>query len=282
MYESTQKNTNQLNPAPSPTNQGSVKKIILGILILIALGIGSVMFMSRSDISSTAIKQLALIKKGDIQAAYDMTSKGFKEATTFDVFESYVNSNPIFNDYKKINFTENQKKDDTGYLKGIIEGAGGGQMSAEYQLIREDGTWKILAIRLTPIGVDTSEANMQTTTDDQATTQTPAIHGILVSDEADNDGYVEETKTVVPRSAKKIFATVMIISPTPDINVEASLKHIPSGVILGPIESKTTKTGNIMKAFSFTREKQLWPAGEYEIDVKLSSGDTQSIQFEVN
>lgn len=281
MYEPTQKNSNHSIPTPAPASQGSVKKIILGILILIAIGIGSVLFMSHGDIASTAIKQLTLIKKGDVEDAYNMTSKGFKEATSLEVFAAYVNSNPIFNDFKKVSFTENQMKDDTGYLKGIIDGAGGGQMSAEYQLIKEDGKWKILAIRLTPIGVDTSEETMQTTTDNDTTTQKPNIHGILVSDAADNDGYVEETKPVVPRSAKKIFATVMIVSPAPDINVEASLKHLPSGVILGPIESKTTKTGNIMKAFSFTREKQLWPAGEYEIDVKLSSGDTQSIQFEV-
>lgn len=281
MYEPTQKNTNHSIRAPSSAIQGSVKKIILGILILIALGIGFVLFMSHGNISSTTIKQLTLIKNGDIEDAYNMSSTGFKEATSLEVFTAYVNSNPIFNDFKKVSFTENQMKDDTAYLKGIIDGASGGQMSAEYQLVKEDGKWKILAIRLTPIGVDTSEATMQTTTDDQMTTQTPTIHGILISDVADNDGYVEETKPVVPRSAKKIFATVMIVSPTPDINVEASLKHLPSGVILGPIESKTTKTGSIMKAFSFTREKQLWPAGEYEIDVKLSSGDTQSIQFEV-
>lgn len=256
-------------------------KIIISIIVLIAIAGSTLIYFTRGDIKSTTITQLNLLKQGKYEAAYKITAKSFQEATTFEVFEAYVKNNTVLSDYKNFNFSKIEQKNGNGYLKGVIEGEDGGKMNAEYQLTKENGKWKIQAVRLTPIGLDSSEATMQTT-DNGSTTQThPSIHGIMISDEADQDGYVEETKPVVPRSAKKIYTTVMIISTQPDINVEAVLKHLPSGVVLGPIASQTTKAGNIMKAFSFTRDQQLWPAGEYEIDIKLSSGDAKVLTFEI-
>ncbi len=281
--ETPQFNDNNQYGNNAPKRSG-LKTVLISILVLILAGVVvSFFWTSRlQTIDSVAVKQLQVIKSGDLAKAYAMTSAAFKEATSYDIFSAYINSNSIFNDYKKITFSENKVTDNVGVLKGIIEGEDGGQMHAEYQLVQEDSQWKIQAIRLTPIGIEPSEAPMQTTDNGSTTTQThPSIHGIMVSDASDNDGYVEETKTVIPRSTKKIFVTVMIVSPQPDINVATLLKHIPTGTILGPIDSTTTKTGNIMKAFSFTREKQLWPTGEYEAQVKLSSGNTQSIKFEI-
>lgn len=274
-------NENQM-PVPTeerkPSNKRHLFKIIISIVVIAAIAVTTAYFFKKSsDPASIAVSQLNLLKRGDIKEAYDMTSSSFKRATSFDVFESYVNNNTIFNDYKKIEFDEKKLTENGAYLKGIIEGEDGGQMTAEYQLMKEADSWKIQAIRLTPIALS-GEAPMQTS---DATTTKPSIHGILISDQADTDGYVEDNKTVIPRDAKKIFATVMLVSPEPDITVSTTLQHPSSGAKLGPIESKTTKTGNIMKAFSFTREKQLWPAGEYEILVQLSSGDTQSLKFEI-
>lgn len=279
MDELAQNIPNDPNDAHKP---GHLRKIVIGILILILATVTIAFFWTSHDtIDGLAVKQLQAIKNGDISKAYALTSSAFQEATTFEVFTSYINSNAIFNNYKKITFSENKVIDNNGSLTGIIEGQDGGQMRAEYQLVKENNQWKIQAIRLAPLGIDSSEAPMQTTDNGGTTKTQPTIHGIMISDIGDADGYVEETKTVIPRSTKKIFVTVMLISPQPDINVATLIKHIPTSTILGPIDSTTTKTGNIMKAFSFTREKQLWPAGEYEIQVKLSSGDTQSIKFEV-
>lgn len=109
----------------------------------------------------------------------------------------------------------------------------------------------------------------------------PAIYGILVNDTADSDGYVLEKKTKLPLNATKIFVTVQITDATPGIRVSASVKGVDNGMTTDPAVTITSKTGNIMKAFTFTNNDKSWPKGDYKVNVSLSTGGEKTTTFTI-
>src|SRR3990167_7140372 len=145
MFRSKQGNSIQNLPYPY-TGKYHTLKMMISIIVLIAITASTLFYFMRGDIKSTTIAQLNLLKKGKYEAAYKITTKSFQQATTFEVFEAYVKNNAVLSNYKNITFSKIEKKNNNGYLKGIIEGEDGGQMSAEYQLSKENGKWKIQAI----------------------------------------------------------------------------------------------------------------------------------------
>ncbi len=105
---------------------------------------------ATSGIVKVAEDQLSLIKSGDINGAYALTSGMFKEATSLEVFTDFVNAYPVLSQNGEVSFSEREVDGDTGYLFGTITAQDGTAMKVEYQLIKENDKWAIMGINLTP------------------------------------------------------------------------------------------------------------------------------------
>lgn len=134
-------------------NNGKVMKIIL-IVLLCIIGVIAAAFYFTSGLTDAARDQLNTIKAGDIKAAYNMTSKAFQNATSFAEFESLVEKTPVLKNYEDATFTERSVENGTGHLKGSIKATDGSQMLIEYQLVKEDGKWKVQAFKLSAAGAN--------------------------------------------------------------------------------------------------------------------------------
>lgn len=110
----------------------------------------------------------------------------------------------------------------------------------------------------------------------------PAIYAILTSDEADKDGYVMHNKTTIPQKTTKIFVTVQITNAHPGIKVSSSINGVSNGMTTETAVNVTSKSGNIMKAFSFTNNDTPWPKGEYKVTVSLSGDGSKDATFVIN
>lgn len=251
-------------------HSGKIKALILVALFVMVGVIVLIMALSQST-SDVARQQLTAIKAGDIQQAYAMTSTEFQKATSLKQFKKFLQSYPILSDSNSVTFSERKIDNGMGYLAGTLTGPNGNTKNIEFQLIKEDEQWKIQGIQLSDKLIDSNTALK-----DHA-----RIHAILVSDEADSDGFVNAEKIKISANARKIYATIQILSSSPGGAVSATLIHLPQGTKTGPSIDKTTKGGNIMKAFSFSRKEKTWPTGRYEVQVELSSGKTKVYKFEV-
>lgn len=261
---------------PPKSQYGKALKIILGILVVIVIAIAAALYFTRG-IADIARDQLQAIRAGDMQKAYSMTSKAFQQVTSFDDFKVFVDKYDVLKNNKDATFAERKVENREGYLKGTLEAKDGSRTGVEYLLVKEDDQWKIQAIRLAPAGALTDGASEKTVTDSGG----GAVHAILINDVADKEGYVESVKSTIPSSTQKIFATAQLVIPTKGIDIEASLTHLPTGGKIGPIKSTISQTGDLLKAFSFTRGPDVWPVGKYEVTVSLSTGAKKTIKFEV-
>lgn len=266
----------QLLNLPHLNGRGETKKIVLVIVAIIIVTLG-LTFIFRSGVTGLVHDQLTDIKNGNLQQAYEMTSADFQQATPFSEFKNYINQYPIFSHYKKISFTEKNVEGTTAYLNGMIEGDDDNQMQIEYQLIRESHQWKIQGMRLSPAGLLANLSGQAVEKDKTGA----SIFKVLVNDKADKSGYVQEDKNVLSKSAQKIYVTFYIVSPKNNLKIQTMLVHLPDGAGIGPVTGDITKSGNVMKAFTFTRTQKTWPVGNYEIRAALSSGATKAVKFEV-
>ncbi len=125
------------------------KKVLIGIVVFV-VGVIALAMWATSGIVKVAEEQLSLIKSGDINGAYALTSGTFKQATSLEVFTDFVNAYPVLSKNASVSFTERQVEGVQGYLYGTITAEDGTTMIIEYELIKENDAWRVVGINLTP------------------------------------------------------------------------------------------------------------------------------------
>jgi len=119
---------------------------LLAILALIGVTAGILFTESWVDVVD---HQLEALRQGDIPKAYTAyTSKDFQSATSLDQFRSFVEAYPVFHNNKSAHFTQRSIEHNIGIIKGKLTSQEHVNTPIEYKLIKEDGKWKILSIRL--------------------------------------------------------------------------------------------------------------------------------------
>lgn len=255
-----------------------LKKILIGIVIFI-VAIILLANMATKGIADVAQAQLVALRSGDVTKAYSYTSKDFQKATSLENFKKFVSAYPSLSKNKNVSFTSKEIENNLGTLKGSLNAEDGSVTPVEYKLVKEGSEWKILNIKLNPTGAGTTTESP--TPSSEQTQGAPTIHDVLVNNTSNNDGYVQETRSVMDKNNSKIYATVRISNAQTSMQVTASLQAPQNGTVLGPVTQDVTVEGNAMKAFSFTNTAMPWPSGEYKLKVNLSTGDSKEMTINV-
>ncbi len=118
----------------------------LAVLALIGVTAGILFTESLVDVVD---HQLEDLRKQDISKAYyNYTSKDFRAATSLDQFRNFVEAYPVFFNNQSAHFSQRSMEHNIGTLKGHITSLEHVNTPIEYKLIKDDGKWKILSIRL--------------------------------------------------------------------------------------------------------------------------------------
>ena len=127
-------------------------KIVLGIVVGLAAVIGVAIWVAlwaTSGLLEPIDRQLAALKVGKMEAAYEETSQAFRESTPLDRFTGFVDANPILKDAAEHTFSSRSIENSVGKVSGTLTSSTGGVIPIEYQLVKENEAWKILNIDLT-------------------------------------------------------------------------------------------------------------------------------------
>ena len=141
---------------PEPTSPEFVKKkpmpiwfkilAFLAVLALIGVTAGILFTESLVDVVDN---QLASLRNQDLSKAYhEYSSKEFQAATSYDQFRNFIDTYPVFFNNQSAHFTQRSIENNIGRLKGNLTSQEHVNTPIEYRLIKEDGKWKILSIRL--------------------------------------------------------------------------------------------------------------------------------------
>jgi len=137
----------------------TVKKMLIlkiVVIIIVALIAVTIVLMTISLSAANALlvpveEQLNSLETGKIEVAYNSTSDEFKKSVSLEEFNNFVETNPLLNSENVRAFKEKIIQDDMGLVKGLISSEATGEtLFVEYNLIRENGQWKIVHFKVSP------------------------------------------------------------------------------------------------------------------------------------
>lgn len=133
---------------------GSWQKLLVGLVILACLGLGLNWFFNSTNLPEIAEAQLSALRNGDTATAYyEYTSKTYQLKHPLESFQSFILSNPIFENNKGAHFYEHTVDNNLVTLTGSLISNTNATIPIIYRFINEGGTWKILNIQLLESGV---------------------------------------------------------------------------------------------------------------------------------
>lgn len=120
--------------------------VVTAILALIGVTAGILFTESLVDVVDN---QLSDLRDSNIDKAYyAYTSSEFQKSTSLDEFREFVETYPVFVHNQSAHFTQRSLDHNLGTLKGNLTDLEHKKIPVEYKLIKEDGKWRILSIRL--------------------------------------------------------------------------------------------------------------------------------------
>jgi Domain of unknown function (DUF4864) len=126
-------------------------KILLSVvvcgLVVIGLFVGTV-FWATSGLLEPIERQLTALKSGDIDAAYAETSVAFRHGTSKGDFAKFVDKFPVLRNAASHSLTNRSIEDDIGKVSGSLIASSGALTPIAFQLVKEEGAWKIVNINL--------------------------------------------------------------------------------------------------------------------------------------
>ncbi len=142
--------------------------IFIALLVYIGLLISLVLY-ATSGVTGAAREQLNALRAHDFAKAYSYTSAAFKRATSLQQFTEFVRAYPSLIENRDSTFNERSiDQNGTGTIRGTVEGADGSTTPIVYELIKENGEWKIQSIVINPGKAGISK-NAESSNDDQNT-----------------------------------------------------------------------------------------------------------------
>lgn len=137
--------------------------VIVAWFLLFVGAVVAIVFYITSGLIYSIDHQLQALQAGDIKKAYSYTSKDFQKVTSLSTFEKFVAQYPSLKNNESAFFNERAFENNLGTVKGTLTAKDGAKTPIEYKLIWEDGTWKILGIRViyTGAGIKVKDNNNQ-------------------------------------------------------------------------------------------------------------------------
>jgi hypothetical protein len=145
-----------------------MKKILLviGIVMVIGAGIVGVVFYATSGLPESADAFFQQVAQGQASAAYQSTAAEFRAGTSEPEFMQFLKTTAL-TEYQSASWSSRSIESDRGILEGTVTTTSGGKIPLRVEFVKEDGAWKIYAIRKSQGGV-TDETS-------ETTTATPSI-----------------------------------------------------------------------------------------------------------
>lgn len=134
---------------------GSVISFLFVYLILLV----SLIFAFTGPMTMTIREQLNAIQSNDMNKAYSFMATETKANVSLDTFKNYISHYPTMSSYKSITIPERKIDNDKGHATVTLETNEGKKLTFEYDLIKENGTWKILAIQAPVVKFDAQQDN---------------------------------------------------------------------------------------------------------------------------
>ncbi len=258
---------------------------------------GNAPVFNTADLVNTIESQLTALRSGDISKAYyAFTSRDFQRSTPAAAFEKFIRSHPVLVDNQLANFTNLSFKNDVGTFQGSLQATNGQASRVEFDLVQEDGKWRVLSIQLLPEGGSTNAKAENLPKKSIALSETPKVASsnsnngkgsnmelsrVVLGSDVDKDGRVKNAKTSFNTGTGDIHVDLFVRSAALGAKAELIMEHIDSKTRVPPVEARIEENGDTVLSFIFAPPTHGWPKGSYRLIARSSNGREKVQEFRV-
>lgn len=219
--------------------------------------------------------QISAIKQGELgRAYYDFTTEDFRKDSTFAQFSNFVNANPslVFN--SQVLFEDLKFEKNTAFFTVVLTATKGPSRRASYELVMDNGNWKIRRITL----IDNAGANVQS----QTTTSVPLqFEKAVFGTQVDNTGTILDPSNIIKSNQSEIYINLYVKRAVAGDIIQVQFEYTENSTKI-PIMAYTLPTdGDQMVTFSFAPPRDGWPKGGYRITLTSLSGGQKAFPFTI-
>jgi len=138
-----------------------IAAVILFVLGLMAAGLGFFIYQTVMKATAPVVVEgehfLKVVGEGQSKVAYEMASGTLRAQQTAEEFEKTVARLGLAG-FQSATWTNRSIKNDRGLLEGTAKTASGSSVPITLELIKENGLWRVLAVRSPAAGAQIGEA----------------------------------------------------------------------------------------------------------------------------
>jgi hypothetical protein len=275
---------NMQNPQYQPQKSGGKKigcwiaagcftAIVVFVLLIVAI-IGFVFYLT-GPITKTVEEHFACLRRGDVEGAYLLTSLHFQNATSLEQFKKLVSANPVLGQNKSVSFPERKVKNNTGTLEGTLTALNGAQAPVKYELIKENGVWKIIYLEI-PGGVAVEKETVskkQVEERKHASIKSSSIEKVEIGTQRASDGSISDAGTKFSQGIGDVKVSAYILGAKKDQKISA-MWFFGGEQITDPVTNVISEDGDFISQFYLGRPANGWPAGDYKVVIMIDDGKT--------
>lgn len=268
-----------LEPAQPKSSKKKIGCWIVGCLTVLVIGIlfvtsiVGVAFWATKGPVKVIQEQLSALRRGDIEGAYLLTSGDFHKVTNLDRFKQFINTYPLLAQNKKASFSSRKIENDKGYVSGTLTAADGSSTPINYDLIKENGEWKILYMEVSPTGIDVKQRAEQV--DEPAQT---VIERVDIGTVRNPDGSIADSGSRFPQGTGEIKVSAYIAGARNGQNVSC-VWYFGGQQITDPVVNVINGDGDFISQFSLNPPDNGWPTGGYKVVVSIDNQITEEVSY---
>lgn len=250
-------------------------KWLLGVLIAFILffyWVGQSVVLPQDVI----LEQLNVLKEGKLtEAYYDFTSKDFQKATTLDFFKNYVKASPVFTSGKLFLVEQETLEGSVSVIRGFIVGEDDSSFEVIYQMIYEDGEWKILSV--SPVSKEEKEETTPTSVTQQYIEPAVTFLDYIQTPEFPNVYEKKVSKDFLENTSYKAFSQFVNKNPILSQFQEFEIVQHQLNRGLGEIYiTLNPETESIPLAITVVKEDGAWKIYRFSVGVTNQEEDLKT------
>lgn len=222
---------------------------------------------------------LEALKHGEYRQAYDqLTATNFKMNNTDKDLEFFVETHPDLlkssaSTFEKLIFNNN-----IATLTGYLALTNDKVIPVEFDLIEEEGKWKILHVFAMPVK-DLAKANStEGGVENKSGVNFPKL---IIGSRINDEGLVMDPRSSLTQEISDIYLNLYVQNGKKDLPIEVSLRHVESGSSIPPVHAMLLQDGSSMVNLVFSPPSSGWPKGNYQIRVSAGDGIFKTFTFNV-
>ena len=132
------------------TEKPTWKKVVTWAFLFI-VGVIALATITTSGLMVPVEAHLNALRSGDIESAYQHTTKAFQTNTPLPLFKKFVSAYPILSKHTTFSMEQRGFEDNIGEVTGHLLIDGEAYSRIEFQMVNGDDDWKIQGIQITSV-----------------------------------------------------------------------------------------------------------------------------------